>query len=135
MLLTPHFRLGVDVVEIPRFARALEHHGARLLNRIFTPAEQALTQGHIARLAARFAAKEAVVKALGTGIGPVAWVDVEILAAPNGEPIVHLHRSAAQHAAKQNLQHWQISLSHTRQTAVAIALAWGFAGQLSQAER
>lgn len=127
MALTPHFRLGVDVVEIPRFAQAVARHGSRLLNRVFTPGEQTLTQGQIARLAARFAAKEAVVKALGTGIGEVAWVDVEILAASNGEPVVRLHRAAARRAEHLGLSHWQLSLSHTRQTAVAVALAWGLA--------
>ncbi len=120
----PPFRLGLDLVDLARFARALERHGQRLLDRVFTPAEQALTQGRVERLAARFAAKEAVAKALGTGIGPVAWTDIEVLATPQGEPVLHLHRAAAARAADLGLTAWAVSLSHSRHTAAAVVLAW-----------
>ncbi len=118
------FRLGVDVVEIPRFAAAWQRWGARWLQRLFTPAEQRLAAGRVERLAVRFAAKEAVAKALGTGIGPVAWVDIEVLTTAQGEPTVHLHRAAAARARALGLTGWALSLSHSRHTAVAVALAW-----------
>ncbi len=121
----PVFRLGLDLIDIARFARALERHGARLLQRVFTPAEQALAQGRVERLAARFAAKEAAAKALGTGIGPIAWVDIEVLSTPQGEPLLRLHRAAAQRAAALGLTVWTVSLSHSRYTAAAVVLAWG----------
>ncbi len=120
----PPFRLGVDLVEMARFRRALERHGARLLKRIFTPAEQRLAAGQVERLAVRFAAKEAAAKMLGTGIGPIAWVDIEILTTPQGEPVLHLHGAAAARAAALGLVGWSLSLSHTRQHALAAVIGW-----------
>ncbi len=120
-----NLRTGVDLVSVPRFARALERHGERLLARVFTPAEVALCAGQVASLAARFAAKEAVVKALGTGIGPVGWREVEVLRDALGAPMLRLHGRAAQRAAALGLTEWTLSLSHTREMAVACVVAWG----------
>ena len=121
-------RTGVDLVALPRFARALERHGERLLARLFTPAEVALCAGQVPSLAARFAAKEAVVKALGTGIGPVGWREVEVLHDAAGAPVLRLHGRAAQRAAALGLTHWSLSLSHTREMAVAFVVALGEGG-------
>ena len=118
-------RTGVDMVSIPRFARALERHGERLLARVFTPGEVALCGGQVASLAARFAAKEAVVKALGTGIGPVTWREVEVLREENGAPRLVLHGAATRRAREQGLHTWSISLRHTREMAVAFVVALG----------
>jgi len=81
--------------------------------------------GNIASLAARFAAKEAVAKALGTGIGLITWHEIEILRGNANQPILALHHSAAQKAQELNLTHWSISLSHTSKLATAIAVAVG----------
>ncbi len=120
-----NLRTGVDLVSLPRFARALERHGERLLARVFTPAEVALCAGQVASLAARFAAKEAVVKALGTGIGPVSWREVEVLRGEDGAPVLRLHGKAAQRAADLGLTDWSVSLSHTHEMAVAFVVALG----------
>lgn len=116
---------GIDLIEIDRVREAIQRHGEHLLNRLFTPGELADTGRNISSLAARFAAKEAVAKALGTGIGPVAWQEIEILRGPAGQPILHLHGAAAQLAAEQNLAHWSISLSHTQAQAIAMVVALG----------
>lgn len=118
-------RTGVDLVEIPRFARALERHGERLLARLFTPEELACCGEHLASLAARFAAKEAVAKALGTGIGTVGWHDIEVLRTEQGEPALHLHGRAAALSAQLGLHTWALSLSHTHRYAVALVVALG----------
>ena len=78
-----------------------------------------------ASLAARFAAKEAVAKALGTGIGTVHWKEIEALRGDAGEPVLQLYGKAAQLAKERNLDEWSISLSHTKIYAVAVAVAIG----------
>jgi holo-[acyl-carrier protein] synthase len=116
---------GVDLVEIERFQAALSRHGSRLLERIFTTAELEEAGDHPASLAARFAAKEAVAKALGTGIGPVSWREIEIRRGSARQPLLNLHGAAAQLAADLGLTHWSISLSHSQEMAVAVAFAAG----------
>ncbi len=116
---------GVDLVEIGRFARALNRWGEALLARLFTPAERVQCRGRVSSLAARFAAKEAVSKALGTGIGAVGWQDIEILADERGAPRVVLHRAAARRAQALGLRQWSLSLSHTETCAVAFVVALG----------
>ena len=118
-------RTGIDLIEIPRFSGAVERHGERLLQRVFTPAELADCHGHRASLAARYAAKEAVSKALGTGIGPVAWREIEILRGPAREPVLYLHGAAAQKSSALGLREWSVSLSHLGELAVAMAVAIG----------
>jgi len=113
---------GIDVVEIPRFEQALTRHGERLLARLFTSEERAQCRGRISSLAARFAAKEAVAKALGTGIGAVRWVDIEILTDARGAPHLHLHGEAARHADALGVTAWAVSLSHSRECAVAVVV-------------
>jgi holo-[acyl-carrier protein] synthase len=118
-------RNGVDLLEIERLQKAIEKHGERFLARIYTLAERELCNGNTASLAARFAAKEAVSKALGSGLGKVAWTDIEVLRAESGAPTLHLHGNARALADELGLTQWSISLSHTHEYAVAMAVALG----------
>ena len=118
--------VGVDMVEIPRIARAIERWGKRFLDRVYTPAEIARYQGRIPELAARFAAKEAISKALGVGIwwrGGIGWTDAEVRTDPLGKPEVILYGRAADRAQALGLDRWAISLSHTREYAIAMVVA------------
>ena len=118
-------RTGIDLIELTRLEQAIQRHGARFLERIFTPDELAETSGRPDSLAGRFAAKEAVVKALGTGIGPIAWKEIEIRRGPQREPVLHLHGLAKEKAAELGLHAWSVSLSHTEHYAAAVAVALG----------
>ena len=115
--------VGVDLIEVPRIARALERWGERFLNRVYTDAEIALCDGRIPELAVRFAGKEAISKALGTGLVGVDWREMEILADARGKPIVHLHGRAKKRAEDLGLRHWAISLTHTKEHAMAMVVA------------
>lgn len=114
---------GIDILEIERMTAAIQRHGERFLQRVFTPGELADVGQNPASLAARFAAKEAVAKALGTGIGEVAWREIEIRRGEDKQPVLHLYGDAAKLAAELSLTHWAISLSHSRSHAVAMAVA------------
>lgn len=120
--------VGVDLIELDRFKRALTRHNDRLLERVFTPLEILYCRGRPAELAARFAAKEAVSKALGVGMRMLAregiqWRDVEVVGDTRGKPIVRLHGRAAERASQLGLDEWSISLSHTRENAIAMVVA------------
>lgn len=117
-------RSGVDVVEVNRIDRAILRHGQRFFDRFYTSQELIDSDGQTPSLAARFAAKEAVAKALGTGIGEVAWKDIEVVAGPHREPTLRLHGQARELAHSMGLTDWAISLSHTEQHAVAVAVAF-----------
>ena len=114
---------GIDLIEIARVERAIQRHGEHFLQRVFTPAELAEAGGSSDSLAARFAAKEAAAKALGTGIGTVGWLEIEVLRACDGPPILHLSGAAARRAAELGLTDWAVSLSHTREFAIASVVA------------
>jgi holo-[acyl-carrier protein] synthase len=117
-------RCGIDLIEIARVEAGINRLGERFLNRFFTAGERADCADQPHRLAARLAAKEAVAKALGTGIGAVAWRDIEIRSDnPQGRPILHLHGAAAAVAAELGLTQWDVSLTHTREHASAVAVA------------
>ena len=119
-------RCGVDIIEISRVARAYQRRPQLFMKRFLTEREQRQLAGrkHVEKhLAARFAAKEAVSKLLGTGFGAVRWTDVEILSLPSGEPIVTLHAKAAKRAQELALGEIALSLSHARDYAVAQAVA------------
>jgi holo-[acyl-carrier protein] synthase len=118
-------RTGVDLVELSRLEELNPAIRSRFLQRIFTPREMEQSGGRIQSLGGLFAAKEAVAKALGTGIGPVSWQDIEILQAETGQPLLELHGAAAQTAAELCLSAWSISISHTAAHAVAVAVATG----------
>ncbi len=116
-------RAGIDIIEIPRIARIVERYGDRFLQRVYTQPEQALYGGRVPELAARFAAKEAISKALGTGIWGILWREMEVLPDRRGKPLVYLHGAAAARARALNLRHFEISLSHSREFAVAVVVA------------
>jgi holo-[acyl-carrier protein] synthase len=116
---------GVDMIEIERMAATLERHGEHFTQRVYTPVELAESAGDPASLAARFAAKEAVAKALGCGIGVVGWREIEIRRDPLRRPQLFLYGSAAQRAKELGLIQWSISLSHTYTTAIAFVVALG----------
>jgi holo-[acyl-carrier protein] synthase len=118
-------RSGIDAIEIQRLEDVLQRHGERFLQRVFTPQEIQLYRSQPQSLAARFAAKEAVSKALGCGIGAVSWLDIEIIHDTAHQPYLILYRQALQEAQKLGLQAWSISLTHTRELAIAVAVAWG----------
>ena len=118
---------GTDIIEIERIARAYERYGARFLNRIFTGAEAAYCTARpkpAQHLAARFAAKEAVAKALGTGLKEgVGWRDIETLRRPGSAPRVVLHGGAKKAAERLGIRTVHISLTHNRDYALATAIA------------
>ena len=116
---------GVDLIEISRISHAIDRHGDRFLRRVFTSKELALVSDKPASLAGRFAAKEAVAKALGCGIGDVGWTEIEILRGPNNEPELHLHGNARRIAGQLGYHTWSISLSHSMDFAIAMVTAMG----------
>ncbi len=120
-----NLRTGVDIIEINRLDHIQPNIKKRFLERVYTQEELALTGQNTASLAGRFAAKEAVAKALGCGIGPVRWKDLEIKRGANGEPVLHLHGAAVEIANRLGLTAWSISISHDHTQAVAIAVAIG----------
>ncbi len=116
-------RCGIDMIEIDRVEQGIARFGERFLNRFFTPGERADCADQAHRLAARFAAKEAVAKALGTGIGDVSWQEIEIRCGERGRPILQLHGAAARISAEMGLTEWDVSLTHTQSHASAVAVA------------
>ena len=120
-----HLRTGVDLIELDRVESAIQRHGVRFLERAFTPRELEEVGENVASLAARFAAKEATAKALGTGIGDVGWQEIEILRGPARQPHLHLHGKASSLADELDLETWSLSLSHTRTHAIALVVAIG----------
>jgi holo-[acyl-carrier protein] synthase len=116
-------RTGIDLIEIDRISEIILQYGDRFLKRIYTPRELAEVGFNPASLSARFAAKEAVAKTFGTGIGRVNWQDIEILRGPEREPQLHLHGNAAILAKDQGLVEWAISLTHSRTHAIAVVVA------------
>lgn len=115
--------IGIDIVETDRIESAIRQWNKHFLSRIYTEAELKLCQGRIPSLAARFAGKEAVMKVLGTGAKGVGWREIEILADAQGKPLVQLHGKAKEKAEDLNFSELSISLSDTKQYAVAAAIA------------
>jgi holo-[acyl-carrier protein] synthase len=118
-------KTGVDIVETRRFKELQPNIFARFLQRVFTEEEIGEANKSVEYLAGRFAAKEAVVKALGTGIGAVTWKDVEILRGGEGEPLLTLRGKAKEVAEAEGLKQWSVSISHTHEHAVAMVVASG----------
>ncbi len=117
---------GVDITEVPRIKAAVERFGQRFLSRVFTPEEAryCLSRPNAAeRLAARFAAKEAAMKAIGTGLRHgVTWQDVEVVRQPGGRPTLRLTGKAAEFAARLGCLHSHLSLTHTADQAMAFVI-------------
>jgi holo-[acyl-carrier protein] synthase len=118
-------RTGVDLIELERIEGVIRRYGSRFLERVFTSQELAEVGGNSASLAARFAAKEAVAKALGTGIGDVGWQEIEILRGPARQPNLYLSDRAASLAEDLGLDTWSLSLTHNQSQAIAFVVAIG----------
>ena len=116
---------GVDLIEISRIEEVISRHGRHYLERIYTPAELEQCGRRTESLAGRFAAKEAAVKALGRGIGEIAWKDVEILGDDQNAPAVALYGAAKQRADELGLVAWSVSISHSQSHSVAVVVAIG----------
>jgi holo-[acyl-carrier protein] synthase len=114
---------GVDLIEIARIEEVVARHGKHYLERIFTPAELEYCGKRAESLAGRFAAKEAVAKALGTGIGDVAWKEIEIVGDEQNAPRLTLHGAAESKAQELGLTNWSVSISHSQSHSVAFAVA------------
>jgi holo-[acyl-carrier protein] synthase len=116
---------GVDLCEVPRIEAAIARYGSRFLNRIFTPGEIAYADrkaNRFERYAARFAAKEAGMKALGTGWHGVSWQDFEVVNLPSGRPTLNFHGKAAEIAGKLGVEHVALSITHTKDQALAMVI-------------
>ncbi|MCC7146355.1 MAG: holo-ACP synthase [Phycisphaeraceae bacterium] len=121
---------GIDIVETARIQRLVEEHGDRFLKRCFTEAELAYAVDNPARrvehLSGRFAAKESVLKALGTGLsGGITWNNIDVVRLPSGQPEVRLTGKAAEIAAGLGITKWLVTISHVRSHATASVLAMG----------
>lgn len=116
-------RAGVDRVELTDFRRTLAAAGDGLLEHVFTAQEIAYCEGRVCRLAARFAAKEAVAKVLGTGFRGIGWREVEVLMSPHGEPHLVLHDRARDRADRLGVRSFGMSLTHTATAAEAFVVA------------
>jgi holo-[acyl-carrier protein] synthase len=119
--------VGVDIIEIARIERTLADFGERFLRRVYTERERERYSSRPSELAARFAAKEATSKALGTGIRGIRWREMEVLSNRRGKPILVLHGAAAERAASLGLVAFDVSLTHSRTDAMAFVVA--FRGQ------
>jgi holo-[acyl-carrier protein] synthase len=119
-------RLGVDITEVSRIEQMLASHGQRFLARVFTARElldAGEGKGKCMHLAARFAAKEAAMKALGTGLASgITWHDVETIRTPTGAPKLLLHSRAAEVSGDLGVHGWTLSLTHTKSVAVAVVI-------------
>jgi holo-[acyl-carrier protein] synthase len=124
---------GIDLVDFPRIEQMVQRHGNRFIHRIFTPAEQAYSKANknsIEKLAGRFAAKEAVLKLMGTGWrGNIAWTDIEIVNNPEGTPEVNLTGEVKNIADRLGIKNVTVSITHTANFAIASAVA------MAQAEK
>jgi holo-[acyl-carrier protein] synthase len=119
--------LGTDLIEIERVQQSLDRFGKRFMQKVFTEGEIAYCQRkkHAAEsFAARFAAKEAAAKALGTGISRgISWQEIEVRRQPGERPTLHLSGRAAERAAAMGVRHLQLSLTHSRDVAMAVVIA------------
>ncbi len=115
---------GIDIIEIHRIRDVVARWGDRFLRRIYTPEELAFCNGKNNRLAARFAAKEAASKALGLGIRGIAWKEIEVVRQRGHPPSLRLHGRAAKRAEFLGIAQLTISISHSRDYAVASVVGW-----------
>lgn len=115
--------VGIDSVELERVRRALDRFGDRFLRRVYTDTERIAYAGRVPELAVRFAAKEAAMKALGSGRNGVGWREIEVLSNSAGKPFLTLHGRARARADALGLRHFAISLTHSRTDAVAVVVA------------
>ncbi len=118
---------GIDLVDFPRIEKMVAQHGERFLNRVFTSVEQSYAQSNknkVEKLAGRFAAKEAVLKLMGTGWrGKIAWTDIEVVNNDAGQPEVSLDGEVKKIAEKLGIKHISVSITHTANFAICSAVA------------
>jgi holo-[acyl-carrier protein] synthase len=114
---------GVDIIEIARVKRSLDDFGDRFLNRVYTERERERYRNRVSELAARFAAKEATSKVLGTGIRGIRWREMEVLSNRRGKPVLVLHGSAKERADLLGLTDFSVTLTHSRTDALAFVVA------------
>ena len=118
---------GIDLVDCPRIEEMVRRHGERFTGRVFTEAEQTYaksTKNEIEKLAGRFAAKEAILKLMGTGWrGKIAWTDIEVVNNASGQPEVTLDGEVKKIADKLGIKHISVSITHTANFAIASAVA------------
>jgi holo-[acyl-carrier protein] synthase len=114
--------VGIDLIEIARIERTLRDFGERFLHRVYTERERERYRNRVNELAARFAAKEAISKALGTGIRGIRWRDMEIVSNRRGKPIIVLHGSSRARADLLGITDFDVSLTHSRTDAMAFVV-------------
>jgi len=118
---------GIDLVDFPRIEQMVERHGQRFMDRVFTEAEQNYAYANknkMEKLAGRFAAKEAILKLLGTGWrGKIAWTDIEIINNEMGQPLVNISGQVKEIADKMGISEISVSITHTANFAIASAVA------------
>ena len=119
--------IGIDIVDVPRFEKVLARR-PKIVDRLFTEGEKLDTKLKPQRLAARFAAKEAVMKACGVGVGSTGWKTIEVKKMRSGAPMVVLHGSAQDLADRVGIKHMHITLTHTDMTAAAFVIGTDHAG-------
>jgi holo-[acyl-carrier protein] synthase len=114
---------GIDAIEIDRVATVLRRHPERFQRRVFTELEAAYCRGRVAELAVRFAAKEAMMKAFGTGVRGIAWREIEFLADRRGKPLVYLHGKAKARAELLGMGQPEVSMTHSDTMAMSFIVA------------
>ena len=114
---------GVDIIEIPRIKQVLDRYGQRFLNRVFTPDEIAYCRGRAASQAGRVASKSGAKRAVGPGVRGVSWKDIEVIRADSGAPSLRLHGRAEKRAEWLQVGEMSLSISHSREYAVAFVVA------------
>ena len=114
--------IGVDIVDIERIGKSIDRFGDRFLKRVFTEQELAYCNNRLDSLAARWAAKEAVAKALGCGIGEVAWHEIEVINDASRRPVLRLSGAAAERAKQLGIEEFVVSLSHAKEYAIAFVV-------------
>jgi holo-[acyl-carrier protein] synthase len=116
--------VGVDIIEIDRFQKAASSSRGSFLRRIYTDAELETSNNKPSSLAARFAAKEAVMKALGTGAKGINWKEIEVLSTSDGAPFIQLYGKACDKAREIGVSQFSVSLSHSKQYAIAMVVGY-----------
>ena len=114
--------IGTDIIEIARIEQAIAHWGESFLHRVYTDPELRLYHDQPSSLAARFAGKEAIIKAIGQPSEGISWKEIEILSDPDGKPLVHLYGKAQNQADSLGIKELAISLSHSKEHAIAFVI-------------